>query len=153
MTIADHPFLKGLPPPVLEAVSALAREERFAGGKLLIRAGAPADRFLLVQSGLVALVAYDRGRKPVVLQHLSGGDPLGWSWLVPPHEYRFDVIAIDATEVFVLDGTRLRELCLRRPDVGVEMLRRLMTVMASRLDAARRKLITDPTSATSGGPE
>lgn len=106
----------------------------------LIRTGDPADKFFLIREGSVAVVTYGPDGGPMVLQSLAAGDTLGWSWLVPPHEYRFDAYVVEPVSAFEIDGTRLRSLCTARPELGVEVLRRLVGIIAARLDATRRRL-------------
>ncbi len=113
----------------------------FEAGHYILRDGDPADTFYLLRHGTVAieLAAPPRGR--LVLQTLTDGDLLGWSWLVPPYRWSFDARAVSLVRCLGLDGKRLRTLCEQNHDFGYVLLQRYVRVMAARLTAARLQML------------
>ena len=53
-----------------------------------------------------------------VLEGLSDGEVLGWSWLIPPYQWHFGASAVDVTDTIALDGRALRGKCDADHDLG-----------------------------------
>jgi CRP-like cAMP-binding protein len=89
------------------------------------------------------------GCNDIVIQTLGPGEVLGWSWLLPPHEFHYSARALEATEVVALDGRALRSRCDQDHDLGYEMMKRFALVIVQRLAATRARLLhfPDPTPA------
>jgi len=113
----------------------------FEAGQYILHDGECADTFYLLRHGTVAieLAAPPRGR--LVLQTLTEGDLLGWSWLVPPYRWSFDARAVSLVRCLGLDARRLRTLCEQDHDFGYALLQRYVRVMAARLTAARLQML------------
>ncbi len=139
--LADHPFLRGIDPAILNELAACAQHAEFSTGEYLFRAGEPATGCFLMSRGHVALEVYDLHGGPLRVQTVGEPSVLGWSWLVPPYRWCFDARALDRTEVAHLDGEALRELCERNPSFGYEWVKRFTAVFAQRLRAARFELL------------
>jgi CRP/FNR family cyclic AMP-dependent transcriptional regulator len=137
--IAEHPFLRGLRQEDLSILADCAMRSHFEPGEQIFREGDPANRLYLIKSGKIALeTTTEHGRR--VLQFIGANDVLGWSWLFPPYYWHFDARAIERTEAVFLYGTRLRELCEEKHDLGYEIMKRTANVLISRLTATRRDL-------------
>jgi len=139
--LAAHPFFADLPPAHLALLVGCATNTRLPAGAFLCRTGEEADRFYLLRAGKVALEILPPGCEPVVVQTLRDGEILGWSWLVPPHQWSFDAVAVEETRAIVLDGACLRGKCEADHDLGYELLRRFAIVIAERLEATRLQLL------------
>jgi CRP/FNR family transcriptional regulator, cyclic AMP receptor protein len=122
---------------ILPCVSA----RTYDAGQYILRDGESADSFYLLRHGTVAieLAAPPRGR--LVLQTLTEGDLLGWSWLVPPYRWSFDARAVSLVRSLVFDARRLRALCQDNHEFGFMLLQRYVRVMAARLTAARLQML------------
>jgi CRP-like cAMP-binding protein len=139
--IAELPFLKGLSSKHLQTLADNAMQSQFKAGEMIFREGDPANRFYLIQSGQVALESSPKDRPAVRIQTIGAGDVLGWSWLFPPHYWRFDARALEPTSAIFFYGTRLREECEKDHDLGFELMKRMAGVVLERLQATRRQLI------------
>lgn len=139
--LAEHPFFAGLDEDVLALVVGCAEIAHFRAGELLFRSGAPADRFFVLRSGRVALELTAPGRAPLVVETAEAGEVVGWSWLVPPHEWFCDGRAVEETSVVALDGACLRGKCDADPRLGYQLLSRVARVMYERLQASRVRLL------------
>ena len=95
--------------------STIAYERSFDTGELLVREGDPADEFLLVFSGKVALEIVLPGRPRTTIQTLGPGEVIGWSWLFPPHRWRLDARALKPTRALGLAAAHLRAVLERGP--------------------------------------
>jgi len=137
--LREHAFFKGLPSKYFNFIVGCASNVVFKKGQVILKEGDAADKFYVIRGGLVAIYIDQRRQNPI--QTIHEGDILGWSWLIPPHRYRFSAEAVENTRAVVLDGKCLREKCEKNSDLGYELLKRLMNVFTQRLEAARLQLL------------
>lgn len=131
--IHAHPFLHGFDPLFVDEISRHAREYEFATDALIAREGTPAKVLYLVLEGKVALEVVAADHPQLTVQTIGPGEVVGWSWLVPPHRWRFDARALKPSRLIALDGERLRQSLSRKPEWGYQFLIRFMPVLAERL--------------------
>jgi len=139
--IADHSFFSDLEPRYVQSLTGCAANVRFDAGTYLFREGEPADRFYLIRQGKAAIEISAPPRKPIIVQTLGAGEILGWSWLVPPYQWRFHARAVEPVRAITLDGKCLRARCEENHDLGYELLKRFAQVMTQRLEATRFQLL------------
>ena len=139
--LAEHPFFEGLKHEYLQLLVGCASNVRFESGSYLSREGDDADRFFLLRHGKVAVQIHGGHLGAITIQTAEPGEVLGWSWLVAPHRWSFDVLALDLVRAVALDGKCLRGKCEENHDLGYELLKRFAAVMVDRLDATRRQLL------------
>jgi len=139
--VGDHPFFEGLDARLIATADAHAVEREYAAGDVLFREGEVAGAFYLVFEGRVALEVAAADRERLTIQTIGPKDVLGWSWLVPPHRWRFDARAVKATRVLVVDSRALLDAFDARPADGYAFLRRLVPVMGERLEMARIQIV------------
>ena len=139
--LASHPFLKGMTRHHLELLALCATPTEFDAGQIILREGEPASGFYLIESGTVVLEGKTDDGKTVVVDTVSAGEPLGWSWLFPPYLWSFDARTTERCTAICFSGLLLRQ---HRDDdltFSHELHRRISEVMVRRLDAARAKLV------------
>ena len=139
--LAAHRFADGLSPQRIEALAAMAHFDEFPAGTWIAKQGEPADAFHLVLEGRCAIEVTAAGRDPLVVATVHEGEVLGWSWMLAPHVWHFDVLALDPTRTIAVDGAALRTACHADHDLGYEISHRLARVIASRLEATRLQLV------------
>lgn len=139
--LARHPFFGGMDPRYFRLMIGCAANVRFAPGELIFREGQPADHFYLIRAGRIALETSVPGRGSVTVQTLGDGQILGWSWLVPPYNSRFDARAAEMTRAIGFDGKCLREKCEVDHELGFELQKRVIAVLGEYLDATRFRLL------------
>lgn len=139
--ITEHQFFKGFKPHHIKLLVGCASNVRFNPGEFLLRGGEEANQFFVLRQGKVAIELSAAGRKPIMIQMLEGEEILGWSWLVPPYQWRFNGRAIELTRAIAFDGKCLRTKCEEDHDLGFELLKRFTTVITRRLDAASLQLL------------
>ena len=133
--LAQSPFLKDLEPHHLELITGCASNVRFESGQYLFHEGEEAEKFFLIRQGKVAIEIFTPDRGPITIQTIEAGDVLGWSWLVPPYQWRFDAKAAELVLAISLDGVCLRTKCEDDHDLGYQMLKRFTEIMDERLEA------------------
>jgi CRP-like cAMP-binding protein len=139
--LAVHPFLKGMSKHHLELLALCATPTKFDAGQVIFLEGDPANGFYLIEMGNVVLEGKARGGSRIVIDTVSAGEPLGWSWLFPPYLWHFDARAREPCSAICLSGIMLRQH--RDDDISLshELLKRMSEVIVRRLQAARGKLI------------
>ena len=131
----------GLSPHHLDVVASCSIARHVAAGEHLFLEGEPADGFVLIRSGAIALELGAPGRHAIVIETLHDGEIVGWSWLFPPHRWHFDGRAIEPTDVLAFDGTFLREACESDHELGYELINGFAGCMLQRLQATRIRLM------------
>lgn len=139
--LKEHPFFQDMNPTVCTIIAGCAANERFNAGDYIFREGEPADKFYLLRHGNVALEIHTPGREPIIVETLQAGDILGWSWLVPPFKWRADARAIQLVRAISLDAKCLRGKYEGDHDLGYELFKRFVPVMARRMEASRLQII------------
>ena len=139
--LAEHRFFRDLRPEYVRIIAGCASNVHFDAGKILFREGAPADRFFAIREGSVAVELHAPDRGPLVVQTVGAGEILGWSWLFPPYNWKFDARAREAVRATSFDGACLRKKCDADPAMGYELMKRLAHLVSQRLEATRLQLL------------
>ena len=139
--LASHPFLKDLDQKYIQLVVGCASNVRFEAEQYIFRENEEADQFYIIRQGKVALEIYTPDRGPIIIETLEDGDVLGWSWLIPPYQWRFDARALELTRAIALDGKCLRTKCENDHDLGYELLKRFSSIVDQRLESTRFRLL------------
>ncbi|MGE5476844.1 MAG: cyclic nucleotide-binding domain-containing protein [Bacteroidales bacterium] len=139
--IDEHPFFRDMEPELRDALVCCAANERFIAGEHIFREGGEAHKFYLIREGRVAIEVEPPVRKPIVLETLSEGEVLGWSWLVPPHRAAFAARAQTNVRALSFNGACLLKNMEANPALGFAVLRRFLPVVAHRLSAARLQML------------
>jgi len=139
--IAEHPFFAGLDHGFMTLMMGCASNVHFKAGTYILREGDPANTFYLIRGGRVAVEVVAPQHKPIIVATLSVGEILGWSWLLPPFQWKFHARAAEDTRAIALDGKCLRTKCEENHDLGYEILKRFAQVMEQRLEATRLQLL------------
>ena len=137
----EHPLLEGLSDTHLAMIASCAWGDRFEAGEYLFRVGEAATRAYLISAGRLALELDGGGRGVVQIATLQESDVAGFSWIFPPHRWKWDGRVVETVEATVLDGEALRAMKAADHDFGYELLLRFSAVLGSRLQAARLQLM------------
>ena len=78
---------------------------------------------------------------PLMLEELTAGSVLGWSWLIPPYRWHFQARAVAPTEVLAFDGAAVRRHCEDDPQFGLALFKRFSGLMSERMEHARRTMM------------
>ena len=139
--VSLHPFLAGMNPHHLLLLTDCASVTHFKKNEIILNEGDHADCFYLLESGKVVLEAITEEHKHVLVETISAGELLGWSWMFPPYIWHFTARAVEATDAIVFAGPALREYCEKIHSLGYELFKRMSAVMTHRLQAARLKML------------
>jgi hypothetical protein len=140
--LAAHPFLKAMSRHHLELLALCAMPTEFDSGQIIFLEGDPANGLYLIETGNVVLEGKTGSGERVVIDTVSAGEPLGWSWLFPPYLWHFDARATEACTAICLSGIMLRQHRDDNLTLSHELFQRTTEVIVRRLQAARGKLIS-----------
>ena len=139
--IAEHPFFAGLDHGFTKLMVGCASNVQFKAGTYIFKEGEPANTFYLIREGKAAVEVSAPQHKPIIVSTLGVGEILGWSWLLPPFQWKFQARAVEDTRSIALDGKCLRTKCDENHDLGYEVLKRFAQIMEHRLEATRLQLL------------
>jgi len=136
--LGEHYCFKGLDKKYLDIIAKNASHVSFDEGEFIFHENEKADKFFIIQEGIVALEAkLASDRDPITIQMIGEGDVLGWAWLFPPHMWHFDAKAVAPTRAVAIDGNFMRDKCEEDHDLGYELLKRFANMIQQRLQAVR----------------
>jgi CRP-like cAMP-binding protein len=138
--LQKHPFVQGLPMKHIEKLAELGHEVKFERDRVIFREGDDSSLFYLVVSGKVALEVTALGRT-LRVQTLGDGEELGWSSVLASESKHFQARALGTVRAVAFDGARLREACESDFSFGYALFKKLLHVVAERLEATRIQLL------------
>jgi CRP/FNR family transcriptional regulator, cyclic AMP receptor protein len=138
--IAETRLFAGLEPSHFELIAGCAHNQHVSAGTLLMKEGDHADNFFLIRRGVVAL-ELSSPSGPLVIQTLTDGEVVGWSWLFAPYRWAMDGRAITDCSVVAFDGTCVRGKCEADHELGYELMKRFAANLIERLQGTRMQLI------------
>jgi CRP-like cAMP-binding protein len=137
----DFPLLSDLSAADRSRVLDTGRDMTYAKRQHLFAEDELASGCWLIRSGRVAIQSSLPGHGPVTIQVLGPGELAGWSWLVPPHRWRFSGVALTDVIATVLDTDQLHADCCRDPEFGYRVAVGMLATVADRLSHTRGRLL------------
>jgi CRP/FNR family transcriptional regulator, cyclic AMP receptor protein len=141
LVLRDVPLFEGLSNAKRALIAGCAGNVRFLEGETLFREGNPANTFLLIRHGSVAIETFVPARGAITIETIEPGEIVGWSWLFPPYRWHFDARALSTVRATAFDGACLREKCDSNPELGYELMSRFAQVLMERLQWTRLRLL------------
>jgi len=136
-SLRAHPFGRALAEPQLERLFRCGAVVDVAAGEFVFREGDPADRLFLIRAGRIALEQHVSGRTPTQMETLQDGDVLGFSWLFEAGRWTLDARAVEATQLFALDGPCVQREMQADTALGLAISQQLMHQLYARLQRVR----------------
>ncbi|MCB0717586.1 MAG: cyclic nucleotide-binding domain-containing protein [Bacteroidetes bacterium] len=138
--LSAHEFFSDMKPEHIEFISGCAKVSHFASGKFMILAGEPADNFYLIRSGHTA-VEIEIGNQVRTIHSPGPGEFVGWSWILPPARWRYDVRVVEDVSAISFDAECVRKKCEADFEFGYHIYRRILKIVIERLMATRIQMI------------
>ncbi|MFE0130662.1 cyclic nucleotide-binding domain-containing protein [Streptomyces sp. NPDC059037] len=118
-----------------------ARPVDIPEGTRLFEEGGHADRFWIVRTGTATLDVRVPGRRPAVVDSVSAGELLGWSWLFEPYRWHFGAEAMTRVRADEFDAPTVRRMMDADPSFGFALGHFVGQMLAHRLFSARVRLL------------
>jgi CRP/FNR family transcriptional regulator, cyclic AMP receptor protein len=122
-------------------LSDCANSRSIKKGSILFRQGEPAQKFYIILSGQISIEVPAIMGPELEIQTVGKNQVLGWSWLISPYRWSFQAEAEVDSELLEFDGDLIRTRCDQDPQLGYTLLKKFADLMATRLDAARQKMM------------
>jgi len=148
--LAGHRFLRDMPAPHLAFLAEVTSLVTVPAGHRFFEVGGVAKHFWLIRAGQIAVDLRAPGDGRTVIETLGRGDMLGVSWFFPPYQWQFGAVAVQPAELFECDAAAVRGRCETDPAFGYEFTRRMIVVVAKRLQATRVHLVGEITGRGTG---
>ncbi len=141
--LPTHVFFSGLDDSFVKFLSDSATELKIKKGDVLFQQGERANKFYLLRNGHMSVQVPALMGPTLEIQTLGEDQILGWSWLIPPYRWNFQVRALEDSGLLEFDGSAILARCEENPKFGYELLKRFAALMSERLDAARQKMMDE----------
>ena len=139
--INQHPFLEGMSRAHRLHFLSCGLINQFPSHRQLFHEGNAADRFYLIVEGAIALETFVPGSGMLTIQNLGPGEAWGFSWLFPPHKWRFTATTRESTQTLSFCAATLRAKAESDHLFCNELLARIARTLHDRLLNTRRQLI------------
>src|SRR6266511_2544052 len=139
-------FFQGIPSWALIRLAEAATEEELPAGRLVLRQSdrARAVHFLLAGSVQVLIRVGEEDLLVGVLRR--PGELVGWSAFRPPYRYTASVRCEEPSRLARVPATAFEEVFERDPALAYQILQRVATSVANRLEQTRERLCPPPSS-------
>jgi len=134
LLLATGGFLSGLDPHHIHKLAGLALEAQFDPGHVVFHEGDERNRLYLILSGSVLLKPETEN---TAVQILNAGDILGWSALLEGDHRHFEAVCKTEVRALAFEGEELLKVFDTDPRLGYAVMKRLLAVLAQRIEAAR----------------
>ena len=146
--LQDYGIFEELTSAEQEKLLALAVEREYPAGAVIFKEGDPAEEFLLLEEGKVALqmklpATLSQAQRKVAVDFVGKDEVLGWSAIVEPHVYTLTAVTLQRAKVLAINGSKLRSLMEADHHLGCKLLVALIKVVASRLADTREVLASE----------
>jgi CRP/FNR family transcriptional regulator, cyclic AMP receptor protein len=139
--LAGHRLFRGMPAEHLAFLAGVTSLVTVPAGHRFFEPGGVAKHFWLTRAGQIAIDLRAPGDGRAVIQTLGRGEMIGVSWFFPPFQWQFGAVAVQPAELFECDAAAVRGRCDTDPGFGYEFTRRMIVVVAGRLQATRVQLL------------
>ncbi len=138
----------GLNDADLEKVLSSVLEKQYQAGTTIFKGGDRAEELLILQEGRVALQMTlpkedAQMSRRITVDVVSRNDTVGWSAIVEPYIYTFTAVCLQNVTALSISGNKLRWLIQDNPEIGYEVLKGLIKVVASRLYDTMQVLVSE----------
>lgn len=136
----------GVPRKDVQALAAVAREDRYGPRQYIFEEGDPSIWFCVVRAGRVKIVRHSRGGKEVVLELLGPGEPFGGVAVIERRPYPASAQTTEPSVVVKVPQDPIVALSERYPSIVREMALMIGRRLRSAHDSVK-SLASDPVEA------
>jgi CRP/FNR family transcriptional regulator, cyclic AMP receptor protein len=149
--LAGHFLLKHLRPEELSRVAASAALVRHTPHATIFQKGDPGASLMAVVTGRVKICTYSTDGKELVLNIIDRGSLFGEIALLDGEPRSADAVAIEETELLVLDRNRLMPFLTSNPQIAARMITVLCQRLRQTSEALEDALLRDAPSRVARG--
>jgi len=139
--LAQLSIFQGMASAELNAIDPMLELVRFRQGELIFEQGHEADFLFILLSGEVEVKYKPYDGPPLTVARIFPGGVFGWSAALGRDAYTSSSLAAADGQAYKLSGCELRALCEREPDLGADLLNRLASAIAERLNSTHTEIV------------
>ena len=125
----------------LSLLASIVDEVACPASEVLFREDQPADKFFIVEKGLVGLELDTPGIEPMVILSLGPTELVGVSWMFSPYKWKWTARAIRDSQLLAFDAVRVRARCEEDPELKLWILQMVADQAVRRLHSTRVQLL------------
>jgi len=127
----------------LENIAEIAKHEKYEKDRRIFQEKSIARNLYLVKGGSIEIRMRAAGGKEMSIDLVGPGEVFGWSAVTEPHAFTAASYAIEASEVFVVNGSVLRDLFKKNNHIGYKVMMKVASVIAHRLRSLNEKCVNE----------
>ncbi len=104
-------------------IEGLGERKKYKGGSIILREGEPGTAMFIIIAGKVKVVRTDDGGSEVILAIFGEGDFFGEMAILDGHTRSATVVAIDDTELFIINQDDVFQLLHEYPAIAISLLK------------------------------
>jgi CRP/FNR family cyclic AMP-dependent transcriptional regulator len=131
--LTTNPLFRGFDVKEIEKLLRFVEERSYNKGDFIFKQNEEAHKLYIIEKGMVNILLQLRPTTQLTIATETSGGALGWSAIIPPHQYTADAKCLEPCQLLALDGAKVRELCYQEPDLGVKLMENLACLIAKRL--------------------
>jgi CRP-like cAMP-binding protein len=120
--LAGVPLFGRLPPTALDELSARLRRRRYRRGEAVFFQGEPGSSLCIVHDGRIKLGLTSPEGREIILDLFGPGEAFGELALFDGEPRSADAIAVEPSELLLLERDEFLSVVLRRPELAIELL-------------------------------
>ena len=134
--VKEIPFFSLLTDKELQLIDAIAVNKKFKKGEYIFFEGESGDKFFIIKKGQVKLTKMIKNGDEQILNIFSDNDIIAEIVAFDKGNYPASAITMTDTNVIVFDQSKLENLILKHPSIGLKLLRE----MSGRLRRAQQNV-------------
>jgi CRP-like cAMP-binding protein len=127
----------------LENIAEIAKLEKYDKGRRIFQEKSIATSLYLVKKGSIEIRMLGQGGEEMGIDSLGPGEVFGWSAVTEPHAFTAASYAVEASDVFVVSGSVLRDLFKKNNHIGYKVMMKVASVIAQRLRSLNEKCVNE----------
>jgi CRP/FNR family transcriptional regulator, cyclic AMP receptor protein len=149
--LASHPLLRHLKPEDLRRLAVAAQIVRHPRNATLFQKGDPGNSMMAVVTGRVKICTYSADGKELVLNIIDRGGLFGEIAVLDGQPRSGDAVAIEDTELLVLERARLMPFLTANPEIPTRLIAVLCQRLRQTSEALEDALLRDAPSRVARG--
>lgn len=137
LDLSNSPVLAGLTVADIDELERVALVKDYDTRTPIFTEGEDAFGVCIVLTGRVSLQT-TLGAEQVEVAEAGPGDLIGWSGLVPPHQFSASAVAVEPTSVAILQSEDLTRLSEEDQYLGRMLMRNVASLISQRLREAHK---------------
>jgi signal-transduction protein with cAMP-binding, CBS, and nucleotidyltransferase domain len=130
----------------LEEIADVCTTVTFKNGEHIFEAKSFAEYLYIVSEGAVELrfeINYYNASQELILERKTRGEAFGWSALTKPNIYTLTALAVQNSDLLILNDRDLRELCAKNDHLGYILMKNIAEIIGERFQMVQNMLINE----------